>query len=86
MCTSYLSHDTQLSDKLCKILYICHAEIHHLGDIRAALVKVNAHWYNIGVYLGVDTNTLDGFKRKFKNDCDRCLSSTIDAWLKQTKP
>lgn len=58
-----------------------HAGIKHLAYVIAAMVKVAANWHNIGVFLGVDPGKLDGFKKQYRRDCDRCLMATIHAWL-----
>ena len=55
--------------------------IEHLAYVISKMVKVAANWYNIGVFLEVDLGKLDGFKRQYRHDCDRCLIATIHAWL-----
>ena len=58
----------------------------HLPYIRVAMIGISRKWYDIGVYLKVELNKLDGIKDRCKKDNDKCLTAMLAAWLSNPKP
>ena len=54
-----------------------------LFDVKKALNTVSAKWYNIGIALRLNPNTLDGIQTSKGGDPSTCLSSMLTEWLKK---
>ncbi len=47
-----------------------------------ATINVGSHWYNLGIYFHLPTNSLDEFRSKFRQNANRCLTAVLGEWLK----
>ena len=54
-----------------------------LFDVKKALSTVSAKWYDIGIALRLNPNTLDGIQKSKGGDPSTCLSSVLTEWLKK---
>ena len=57
-----------------------------LKRVRKLLLEVKSKWYDIGLELDIDPDTLDDIKDKFKDNHQDCLTEMLKVWLKSTNP
>ena len=46
---------------------------------------MRAHWYYLGILLGILYSTLQSIEAAYANNIERCLSAVIDTWLRRPK-
>ena len=57
--------------------------IDDLFDVKKALSTVSAKWYDIGIALRLNPNTLAGIQVRSSGDPSTCLSLMLTEWLKK---
>ncbi len=55
-----------------------------MKDVYEKLFKARTEWFNIGMTLGVDHNTLFAIDRKYSSDPDHCLRDMLAHRIKAT--
>ena len=55
------------------------------NDIITQCRVVKAHWYYLGILLGILHSTLQSIETAYASNIERCLSQVIDTWLRRPK-
>ena len=56
-----------------------------LGEVVSLLAQIAKDFYMLGVYLKIDTSSLKTIEAEHSKDINRCLTETIDHWLRNSK-
>ena len=57
-----------------------------LAKVQALVFGARLQWFNLGLQLGVDYDTLAAIRRNFKNETDDCFTEMLSKWLRMTDP
>ena len=57
----------------------------NLGKVQNLLWKARTQWYNLGLELGINEETLKVIKRNYPDE-DDCYREMLSKWLKTVKP
>ena len=60
--------------------------IDDLQRVRVATWKVRVDWHNVGLALGLSADTLKVIEIKYRDDCDKCYTEALQAWLRGANP
>lgn len=61
-------------------------DIKDITEVEELLTKYNfttVHYYELGLHLGLSTNTLDTIEANHNKNAFRCLIECLKAWLRQ---
>ena len=73
-----------VKNNFCLILYIFLIDMKILVDIIGLLKKCGfpeVRWYDLGLRLGLQKNTLDVIENNHPKDASRCLTECLSRWL-----
>ena len=57
-----------------------------LKEVQQTVWKARKKWYNIGLELNIDPDTLDVVEENCRADCEKCFTAMLKIWLKPASP
>ena len=57
----------------------------NLGKVQTVVWKARSQWFNLGLGLGIDQDTLKMLKRQYPDEND-CFREMLSEWLKSVEP
>ncbi len=47
------------------------------GEVQVLLWPARSEWYNLGIALDVDKNTLESIEKTYRSNCDHCFNAML---------